>query len=234
MSANLAQEIRSHLAAKGLVPNQQWLNSFITSTTQTPTIKQTAWFQLLRTDITRTLERSKDTEFPEDILNGQMKERRLRGPIAVQVLDIEDIGKSKWSQVEALEAEERGETRKGHEIIRVVPGETDNNGTDNGTAGMHQQTSPSSGPHKLTLQDTRGSLIFGFEMNRIDGINLAKLDIGAKLLLRDITVARAVVLLDPRNCTLLGGKIEAMHNDWKAGRKERLKLQAQAERSAGG
>ncbi|KAI5293671.1 hypothetical protein KEM55_006900, partial [Ascosphaera atra] len=46
--------------------------------------------------------------------------------------------------------------------------------------------------------------------------------IGMKLVLRDILVARGMALLEPRNVTVLGGKIEAKDKAWREGRKETL------------
>jgi RecQ-mediated genome instability protein 1 len=132
----------------------------------------------------------------------------------VQVLDIEDIGSSRWSQVEAIESEERGEKTKGREIIRVVASEE----------GETQQNM-SGGPHKLLLQDSQGSRVYGFELFDVDGINL-NMNIGTKLVLRDVTVARSTVLLDPKSVAVLGGKIEDMHKRWEEGRKEALKTAA--------
>jgi len=117
--------------------------------------------------------------------------------------------------VEALEAEERGETTKGREIIRVVPGEE----------GAEPEVQQSTGPHKLTLQDAQGTCVYGMELTNVNGIGLS-MSIGTKLVLRDIVVARGLLLLEPKNVTVLGGKIEELHKKWKEGRKEVLKAAA--------
>lgn len=78
------------------------------------------------------------------------------------------------------------------------------------------------GPFKLLLQDARGTRVYAFELGRVEG--LAGLDVGGKLVLRGCEVARGVVLLDSRVCVVLGGKIEALSEAWKKGRKERLKV----------
>jgi RecQ-mediated genome instability protein 1 len=49
------------------------------------------------------------------------------------------------------------------------------------------------------------------------------LGIGAKIILKNMTIARGVVLLDPNNTQLLGGKVEVWDKAWRSGRKERLK-----------
>jgi RecQ-mediated genome instability protein 1 len=214
---NLAQEIGSHLSRKGLPPTAAWLNSFLSSQRPLPlpALKESAWFKILQTDITKTVQKSPTSIFPVDIANGEIRERRVPGAIPVQILDIEDIGCSRWSQVDALESEERGEKTKGREIIRVVPGEDDDSVTQ-------QQ---STGPHKLILQDAHGTSAYAMEMLSIQGVDL-NISIGAKLMLKDVTVARGCLLLEPKNVTLLGGKIEDLHKRWKEGRKEVLKAAA--------
>lgn len=212
-----SQDILSHLQSKGLNPTQGWLQNFLS--TQKSSIplhaqQKTALFRLLNTDVTSSLQNSSSSVLPRDILNPEIRERVIKGPIVVQVLDIEDIGSSRWSQVEAIESEERGERTKGREIIRVVAneeGETEQN--------------KSAGPHKLLLQDSQGGRVYGFELFDVDGISL-NMNIGTKLVLRDVTVARSTILLEPKSVVVLGGKIEEMHKRWKQGRKEALKTAA--------
>lgn len=225
-AASLAHEIGAHLASKGLPVTAAWLNSFVLS--QRPNvplaaIKQTAWFKVQHADITQALQKTGSSVFPLDIADGEIRERRFTGPIPVQILDIEDIGRSRWAQAEALEAEEKGETRRGHEIIRVVPGEEDENTST-------QQTS-SHGPHKLILQDAQGTSAYAMELLNVQGLDLS-ISIGAKLLVKDFTAARGVILLEPKNVVILGGKIEELHKKWKEGRKEALKAAARASPAA--
>ncbi|KAF2433870.1 RecQ mediated genome instability protein-like protein Rmi1 [Tothia fuscella] len=220
-SSNLASEILSHLQSKGLNPNPTWVTNFLSS--QRPSVplqalKQTAQIRLTHADITTSLQRSSKSVFPADIHNASVRERKVVGPIVVQVLDIEDIGRSKWSQLEALEAEERGETTKGREIIRVVPGEA--------TESDNQAPVQSNGPHKLTLQDAQGTSVYGMEIVNVEGVGMS-MNIGSKLVLKDVVVARGVLLLEPRCVVVLGGKIEELHKVWKEKRKETLKLGAQ-------
>jgi RecQ-mediated genome instability protein 1 len=130
------------------------------------------------------------------------------------VLDIEDIGQSRWSQVEAIEARERGEMTKGREIVRVIEPEND----DSGQAAAPIQ---SKGPFKLLLQDAKGLQIYALALRDVDGLS-TNMNMGVKLLLRNIDVRRAVVMLEPGNVQILGGKLEALDKAWKEGRKDRL------------
>lgn len=156
------------------------------------------------------------------MLNAEIKERKLDGAIPVQVIDVEDVGRSRWSQVEAIESEERGETTKGREIVRVVPGEQ----------GLSDPSEGSCGPHKLLVQDAAGTRVYCFELNAVEGVGLG-VSIGSKLLLKSVTVARAVVLLTPEKVTVLGGKIDAWQKAWKEGRKEALKAAVHSARENG-
>lgn len=216
-SAALVRELTAYLTLKNLPPSSAWLQSFlptIRASTPLPAIQKTALFRLLASDITQSLERTLSSIFPADIHNAHIKERKLVGPIACQVLDVEDIGQSRWSQVEALEAAERGEGKKGREVIRVIP--SDEQGEDRGAY-------VSFGPHKLLVQDAQGTRVYGMELQTIGGINV-NMSIGTKLVLKDVTVARGVILLEPQSVNVLGGKIEQLHKEWRETRKERLKV----------
>jgi len=248
--SNPQEHIRNHLlTAKCLSVSQPWLSNFLTSTSQQQqraplsALTQTALFRLLASDFTQSLSTSVPSALlPVDISNPVVKERRIPGPVPVQVLDIEDIGVSLWSQVEAIERVERGETLKGKEIVRIVnvgdddgneqsaPGPPsddavvpDANGNRDNTANAGLGLSGTAhGPHRLVLQDAVGTRVVGFELKPVEGVAIGKLPIGAKLLLRDATVGRGMVLLSPESVTLLGGKIEAMDAAWRKGRKANL------------
>lgn len=229
MATNLAAELTCHLNARHLHPTSEWLRAF-TSTTRASTpltaLKSTALFRLLATDITKTLAQPPDSLFPRDIHTGSSQCRYLAGPIICQVLDIEDIGHSRWSQVEAIEAQERGETTKGREIVRVLPGE------DDGQQPAPQQNIQSKGPFKLLLQDAKGVKVYGLELVGINGISMA-MSMGVKLLLRNCEIRRGVIMLEPGKVQVLGGKIEALDKAWKEGRKERLMCAAGSGQESG-
>ncbi|KAI5204864.1 hypothetical protein E4T39_03327 [Aureobasidium subglaciale] len=212
--------IKSFLDSKGLSATQAWIDSFVNCSRQglpTPALQKTALFRILASDLTSSIEATSTNTLPPNALNPTVKELRVTDAIPLQVLDIEDTGRSAWSQVEAIEAQERGETTKGREVIRVVPGEEADPLRD-GTAPIPK----SNGPHKLLLQDAKGTKIYGFEVTDVDGIDL-NLGIGAKLILKNMTIARGVILLDPNSTQLLGGKVEVWDKAWRTGRKKSLK-----------
>jgi RecQ-mediated genome instability protein 1 len=221
-AAGNVQEITAYLASKGFTPKASWVTNFLS--TQRPNVplqalQSSAMFRMIHGDITASIQITANTIFPADMLNATIKERKLKGPIPVQVLEIEDMSQSRWSQAELLEAVERGETTRGREIIRVVANENDSDQT---------QAPPTHGPHKLTLQDANGTQVYAFELAPMPNINLNKVMIGSKLVLRDVAVARAVVMLDPRTIVCAGGKIDDLNQRWLAGRKDKLRESARA------
>lgn len=158
--------------------------------------------------------------------DANVKERRLSGPIAAQVLAVEDMSKSRWEQIEAIEALERGEGTRGREIIRVAAGAgaAAEDGDGDGAGGTVPK---GGGPHKLLLQDAAGTRVFGIELKGLEEVGVG-MSIGCKLVLKNALVARGVVLLEPATTVVLGGKIEEMHRAWKEGRKAELKAAIEA------
>ncbi|KAJ6178820.1 hypothetical protein N7519_009281 [Penicillium mononematosum] len=205
------------LSTKSLSVSQTWLNAFLSSSSTAQrnipasALAKTAIFRLLASDIRESLSKHRSCVLPVDIHDPAVQERRLQGSIPVQVLDIEDIGTSLWSQIEAIERVERGEAIRGREIVRTIAVGEDPEASENNRANNN----PANGA-------ATGIMVMGVEMQRIDGIALEKLAIGAKLLLRNPSVARGMVLLSPGSVTLLGGKIEALDKPWREGRKARL------------
>ena len=222
MSDPAAQISAQLTATKSLTPNPTWLSSFLTTqrpTTPLPALTQTACFRLLASDITTSLTTSPSTCFPQAVQDANVKERRLSGSIAVQVLAVEDMSKSRWEQIEAIEALERGEGTRGREIIRVAAAEEDD------SAGATVQRG--GGPHKLLLQDAAGRRVYGIELKGLEGVGVG-MSIGCKVVLKNALVARGVVLLEPATTVVLGGKMEELHKAWKEGRKAELKAAIEA------
>ena len=209
---------------------EEWLAEFLSSQRPNiplPVLVQTASFRLLASDITRTLVVRAANCFPEGLNNVHIKERIVRGPIPVQVLSVEDMSKSRWEQIEAIEALERGEQKKGREIIRATNVE-ENDDTSNNAASI--TGAGSGGPHKLLLQDANGSKAWAIEHKTVRGVDLS-ISIGAKIVLKNVLVARGFILMQPINTAVLGGKIEEMHKAWKEGRKVELRTQIAASES---
>lgn len=197
-------------------------------------------------------------------------ERVLSSDIHVQVLDIENLSRSRWEQVEELEALERGEGTRGREIIRLpngaAAGDADDEdaldlgegesqapnggqassrvnsgargaaegvgtsaptagaGAGNANSGTASAAAGRNATHRLVLQDCKGQSVYAMELKRIDQIGVGVTAIGEKFMLRSGTVvARGTVLLEPGNCVVLGGRIEAWQKPWVEGRLKRLR-----------
>ncbi|KAI9658111.1 MAG: hypothetical protein M1829_006836 [Trizodia sp. TS-e1964] len=216
---SISTQINNHLASTFfLVPSKQWLDALLASkkaTTPLPSILNTVQYRLLNSDFKTTLSPISPINgvFPTDIHDSGLAERTLEGAIAVQILAIEDISKSRWEQIEALEAIQRGEGTKGREVIRVVRPDDDGQEADGPVA--------SGGPHKLLVQDYKGQTVYALELRAVEGLGVG-MKIGAKLILRNIKVQRGVLLLHPSNTIHLGGQIGALHQAWKANRMKEL------------
>lgn len=250
MATDPAPRISSHLSSKSLPVSPAWLTQFLSSQRTDgiplPALCQTAQFRLLASDLTTSLAPTASQLLPTDISDANIKERRVVGPVPVQVLDIEDMSSSIWSQIEAIERVERGETTRGREIIRTVTRDeggdvtvgnntsTPGNPTAESNARPNQAnnnnnsgTTTSSGPHRVILEDAHGTKVVSIELKRVEGVAIGKMSIGAKLVIKNAVVARGMLLLEPNCATLLGGKIESVDKAWNEGRKERLMAKIQ-------
>jgi RecQ-mediated genome instability protein 1 len=220
--AAVSSEIVAGLVSQGLPkPSAQFLSSLLASQRVLPPLPAliaTAKVRLLSSDFTQPNVLDSSTfAFPPDITNPAIKEFKLTGPIPVQVIGVEDIRRSRWEQIEAIEAHERGETTRGREIIRVVAAEEGEDGMPALPAAV-----PGSGLHKLVLQDVKGQRIYGFELRPVPKIEMG-MSIGTKIVLMGCVVARGMALLEPGTVVILGGKIEEAHKAWVENRKKELK-----------
>ncbi|KAE8448264.1 hypothetical protein EG329_009695 [Mollisiaceae sp. DMI_Dod_QoI] len=245
--------LTSSLTSQNLpAPHPSFLRTILTPKSQTKplaVLSATARHRLLSADITTPSILSENTtSLPPTLTNVRVVSTSIPTDTFVQVLDILDISKSKWEQIETLESERKGETTKGREVIRVLPpaeaGENDR-GSTAATQALGTQApnlAQSKGPHKLLLQDVKGMKIWGFELKRVDRIGILGgggqgmgISIGCKMWLKKgCKVARGMVLLEPGGCVVLGGKIEGLDKVWREGREQRLREEVQRDRPADG
>lgn len=261
-----ARQIQTALQSHSLpIPSTTWLLNLVTSSSnpgrQIPTLgslTMTARTRLLASDLTtpNLLDPSVINEhtFLPQITSpsaSSISEIRLNRDAVVQILDIENLNRSRWEQVEELEAIERGEQTRGRQVIRLpTSNENDEEEADLGdtadTQQLHTQQTVTGGTtagdaaaraiarekekqaknatHKLVVQDAKGQKMFALELKRIDKIAVGTTLIGEKLLLKSgMVVARGVLLLEPSNCQILGGKVEAWHKSWTEGRLAKLR-----------
>jgi RecQ-mediated genome instability protein 1 len=257
LDATLLTQLSTELFTRySLSPSQAWLNTFLASTRQPPppfqALLSTAHFRLLNSDFTTSLIvfpiPQTSNLLPANLGDVNVKETRLRSNVPVQVLDIIDVGMSQWSQVEAIERVERGEEVRGREVIRNVPGVTDDddeggNGTGAGNARRtadgqinaangQASTKRSQGPHKLILQDADKQNMVAFELEPIPKVWVGEdgISIGCKMILKSGTlVRRGMIMLQPDSVTVLGGKIDSWDKRWREDRKKRLTADVERE-----
>ncbi|KAL9081568.1 MAG: hypothetical protein Q9159_007246 [Coniocarpon cinnabarinum] len=232
-SSSLTVALRTHLTSRHLPPNDAFLAHLLSSLNHSlplPSLKASAQYRALHSDLKTSLLTTQSNTLPRDIADGGTAFRTLTSEVTVQVLDQLDISRSLWSQIENIEAAERGETQKGREIVRVVPGEVEgaDGGSANATSTLAAGEGEGKGPMKLLLEDGNGTRVWGFEMavgneTAVAGGKLGSLEIGAKLLLKAPDVARGVVMLEEGKVVVLGGKVEEWAKIWREGRKEALR-----------
>ncbi|KAI0433162.1 RecQ mediated genome instability protein Rmi1 [Xylaria sp. FL1042] len=248
---DLPAQIRSGLQSQGLPPpSVAWIQTAMPNRNPLPPLPAliaTVKTRFLAADLTNpALFDPPSPAFPSNPSNLEVKEVKLTWDIPVQVLDIENLSKSKWEQVEELEAVARGEQTRGREIIRLPTGSeedefaVDGQATQLATNGVERPAFQSKGgsassanianasskysTHRLVLQDCKGQKLYGLELKRIDRIGIGSLNIGEKIILkRGAILARGILLLDPTTCTILGGKVETWQKDWIEGRLARLR-----------
>ncbi|KAI0015578.1 hypothetical protein F4780DRAFT_66875 [Xylariomycetidae sp. FL0641] len=238
-------QIRSALQNQGLPPpSLAWIQTAMPNRIPLPPLPAlvaTVKTRLLAADLTtQGLLESGAPAFPANLGRPEVKETKLTRDITVQVLDIDNLSKSKWEQVEELEAIARGEQTRGREIIRLPAGNEDDEGVSEASAtqsaagartGTHARnaaTASNAGSksftHRLVLQDCQGQKLHGLELKRIERIGIGTINIGEKIMLkRGATVSRGMVLLEPSTCVILGGKVEAWQRAWIESRLARLR-----------
>ncbi|KAG9790912.1 hypothetical protein KCU88_g1150, partial [Aureobasidium melanogenum] len=185
----LQDQLSSLLQTRHHLPvHPRWLSEFLSTRGPNPppmpALLSTAHFRILTSDITTSLRPTNSAEvLPTDISDITVKERRLAGPVITQVLDVIDVASSKWSQVEAIERVERGEETRGREVIRTVDEGNDEDAVSAAPAPAARATATSNtrptatamslGPHKLLLQDAKGTKVLAFEVVKVPGIGVS-------------------------------------------------------------
>lgn len=155
---------------------------------------------------------------PESILTE--RDACLSDSILVQVLEIFDVSKSAYKRLEILE--ENDESNIDRMRRRTV-------GLETGDSQGFTTTCM----HKLVLQDSAGTLIYGIEYRRIAQLS-ERTELGCKFLLRKTKFHRGVALLEPETVTVLGGSIPEMNVSRTEIYKQKLKQQLDQVRPQGG
>ncbi|KAK3951382.1 hypothetical protein QBC32DRAFT_262491 [Pseudoneurospora amorphoporcata] len=208
------------------IPSLTWLTTLIPSNTTRvpplPSLLATARLRLLSSDLSTPglldPQWVAAHTFPASLTRQQAQAQqqqvtgRGRGPgagsakdkeqqvldrdVVVQVLDIENLNRSKWEVVEELESIERGEQTRGRQVIRLPTGhssseEVDDDGLDLGDgattqtqqaaaqnstlaqqAAQAKERERKNATHKLVVQDCAGQRLFALELCRVDEIGV--------------------------------------------------------------
>lgn len=246
MSSNpppLAAQLLAQLQAHHLPPpSQTWLQTLIATRNPPPplpSLLMTAKTRLLAADLTTPglldPARAPTLCFADGLAAPSVKETRLASDVYAQVVDVENLARSRWDQVEELEAVERGEQTRGREVVRIpvvdeepLPPPGTRQATTAAAPGA-PAVAARNATHRLLLQDCKGQRVYALELVRMPEITIGSLHMGAKILLKKGTVvARGTILLEPQTCQMLGGKVEAWHKTWLDGRLARLREAAGA------
>ena len=204
---DLKAQIRAGLQSQGfpILPSPDWIQTALLNRTPVPPLPAliaSAKARLLAADLTKLDPGPGSTSaaraaFPPALAaQVQVREARLPRDVVVQVLDVENLSRSKWEQVEELEAVARGEQTRGREVVRlpVSGGANDDDGVVvDGDGPTQQQQQPTPAPsaaraggagagfgggsgsgvprnatHRFVLQDCSGQKVHGLELKRLD------------------------------------------------------------------
>ncbi|KAL1895812.1 hypothetical protein Cpir12675_003034 [Ceratocystis pirilliformis] len=253
MDAIATQLINALKTSRFPVPTVSWVRSFLSSqqlpaTSMTPTqlkpLIEATRTRILASDISAAgfLDPAFCNLFPlHTSFSPEVADAKIPKEVFVQLMDIEDLTRSRWDQVEELEAIERGESKKGREIVRISTegGETtsDDSGNRDGApslggsaAAAAAMKSKGNATHRVVLQDMKGFRVFAVELSRIEALGVGITTIGAKLLISaGASISRGMILLEPSNCAVLGGGIASWQKKWLNEKKTRLKVAVSGE-----
>ncbi|GAO48209.1 hypothetical protein SAICODRAFT_83385 [Saitoella complicata NRRL Y-17804] len=214
----MTTHILDHFSSIGLPLKQNWLVSIlqVNDPPQAPQLLQAyVHSHILSSSVTESID--SPAWFPPN--TSEQHETTLPGPFVVQVAHVREIGESTISQLEKLESYASGETTRGRSIIRniieddgVHGGATQTQGT-NATQATDVVGRPV-GKHtcKVTFEDGAGRRVYGIEAKAVDSFYVG-MNLGCKVILRNIHMLRGVILLKPANVTMLGGKIDSWNDN---------------------
>jgi RecQ-mediated genome instability protein 1 len=100
----------------------------------------------------------------------------IPGPTLVQVIHVQDIGKSRIAQLEALEKAIEEAGPEGRRVVELPAEDDDEGGNNENNAaaqnGANEGISVGKSICKLLLEDGRGERVYGMEVKAIEGIKV--------------------------------------------------------------
>lgn len=234
MDGTLTTQLKTSLASSSFpLPSQSLLTSIL-STTPSPSLPRlialTKSTILTSTIAAPSLLDPSVPVFPPNLLAPDVKEGRLAVDVPLQIVDIEDLSRSRWEQIEELERVERGEMKRGRAVVRVENEEEDQDreratqSAGGASAAAETKKAGGNATHRVTFQDRAGTHLYGLELIRMPRLAVGVTKIGGKVVIkRGATVARGTVLLEPATCLFLGGYVEEEEKNWATTRLKALR-----------
>ncbi|KAI9643687.1 hypothetical protein NHQ30_008309 [Ciborinia camelliae] len=225
------------------LPTPHFLRPILAASTQQPrppplaALIATTKHRILSTSLTTPsfLSRDQTPILPPNLRNPLVPESRLDRDIPVQVLDIQDIGRSKSELLLELLREKVGERISGREVIRVVDEIAAPHldlGSSASTQHAHVSAPPGSrGPFKLLLQDRAGASIDAFTPHPMQMQKIGfppVMYVGCKIILRRGTrVCRVWSGWRRTRVSCWGGRVESLERGWREGLEERVRREVE-------
>lgn len=236
MDHTLTTQLKTSLASSSFPLPSQTLVTNLLSTTPAPTLPRLIALtksSILTSPITAaSLLDPSVPAFPQNLLSPEVREGRLPADVLLQIVDIEDLSRSRWDQIEELERVERGEMKRGRAVVRVENEEEDQDreratqsaGGAGAGAAAEARKAGGNATHRVTFRDRAGTHLYGLELVRMTRLAVGVTKIGEKVVIkRGAAVARGTVLLEPGTCSFLGGYVEDEEKRWAASRLKALK-----------
>ena len=233
MDRTLTTQLKTALANASIPLPSASLITTLLSTTPSPTLSRLtalARSQILTSPLTApSLLDPSVPAIPPHLLSPELRRATLPADVPLQIVDIEDLSRSRWEQIEELERIERGETRRGRAVVRVE-NEAEAEDRDRATQSARDAPAPEArkaggnATHRVTFMDRAGTRLYGLELVRMPRLGVGATKIGEKVVAKKgAVIARGTLLLDPATCVFLGGYVEGEEEKWVAGRLKALK-----------
>ncbi|KTW30182.1 hypothetical protein T552_00661 [Pneumocystis carinii B80] len=216
MNLSRVEKLLKFLESKSLYVHLNWIEETlhqIDASLNNKELEQQILQCLLNSDIKKAL--TPQSCLPIDIFD--QHNQVLPGPYCLQIIHVQDIGISIFNQLEYLEQFDDSGNIKSYNIIRNNLSDVDD---DDDIPDINN--SPPKKFCKLILEDSSGLCVWAIEHKPIKEIHVA-INLGAKILLKNILVLRGVLILNPSNLTFLGGEIFQLKNYFPSGFKNQLK-----------
>ncbi|KAG5519388.1 hypothetical protein PMAC_002015 [Pneumocystis sp. 'macacae'] len=167
-------------------------------------LEQQIMYLFLNSDIKTTL--TSKSCLPENVLD--LHNHILPGPYCLQVIQVQDIGMSILKQLEYLEQFDDSGCVKSLDSIK-----DDDSIEDGDLIDDNKKSTTTKKMIKLMLEDASGLCIWAIEYKSIEDISL-KMNLGSKILLKNVLVLRGVLILDPLNFSFLGGHVFELNQNY--------------------